>query len=541
MITQKSVQFTKKYHLLIILGILFLGLFFQRYHILSYFYGEYYGDEYHTIHQGISFLVHGKVENFRTGESVRWLVRAFYPYALVSMNSKMGGNVFQDGWDYPGHFYVIRNFVDSHNVASINNDPNLRDLFNSLRKQYLLFVLISFFPLAYFFYKRKYYIYAVGSILLLGINIELIAEQRYFYIEPAMIASISLALFLYVYFLNQASIKKYQIILYGAFMAFMLGTKLSIAPLLLLPLILLFYQKDALRGKAVSLIIFFVSFAGAYIIINFPAWLSLQSFNQFLHDATSNFWQYSAGSSGDYTVASGANHFSLILRQLEGLFGYVLYILPVIFLWGWHYATREEKKILLPCFVTFVFIAYILIYQHIFLARNLLPFYPLIILPALLSLDIIRRSSIFAVNKKIYVISIILVAGLLFGISRHAGGWQSLRQDLYPSSKQGFLSAFSEIYKNEGNPRTVYAIGFPEHFFDSLPGSEKFIALPDAPLLLNANNYPAFAVQYSKIARDGVVAVNRVANNKHLTNYLLPKYFSANRQFGNYYLFYNNE
>ncbi len=89
---------------LLLASFLFL---FVRLNAESNSYGIYYGDEDHTIKQGLNLLVNGKVDNFRAQEGVRWLVRAFYPYALVYMNTHMGGNVTRDGWSYPGHNYVV--------------------------------------------------------------------------------------------------------------------------------------------------------------------------------------------------------------------------------------------------------------------------------------------------------------------------------------------------------------------------------------------------------------------------------------------------
>ena len=101
---------------------------------------RYHPDEFHTVYQTVRSIKTGEIENFRALEGTRWLVRVFYPGAIIGMNKKMGGNVKNDSWGYPGHNYVLKNYKDSRNDLK---DPNIRDFFYYLRLQNVLFAFLS--------------------------------------------------------------------------------------------------------------------------------------------------------------------------------------------------------------------------------------------------------------------------------------------------------------------------------------------------------------------------------------------------------------
>ena len=86
-----NVELLKKHAYLVGLAVLgFLFFVSARLNFNRNDYGIYSDDEYHTVYQGINFYRTGKVDNFRAAEGVRWLTRLFYPYALISMTTRMG-------------------------------------------------------------------------------------------------------------------------------------------------------------------------------------------------------------------------------------------------------------------------------------------------------------------------------------------------------------------------------------------------------------------------------------------------------------------
>lgn len=535
---QVNVLIKKHAVFLLILSALFFFFFYVRMNANAVAYGEYDGDEYHTIHEGIRFLFHGRVDNFRAQESVRWLVRLFYPYALIEMNTSMGGNVFIDDWQYPGHFYVKEHFIDSYNVSAVNNDPNLRVLFFSLRKLYLLFVLASFIPLLYFFYKKKYLITAAGMIILLGISGDLIHEQRLFYIEPAMIAGINLCLWAYLYLLDAKKMSRVHACVYGILFAFTVATKFSTIPFIILPALLILFIKKETKERVLLFCVFFFSFLAGYTVINFPAFLSVDSMNQFIHDLSSNFWQYAAGSSSGYTVAAGFHHFSLIIKQLEGLFGYSLYIVPMFFLFGWKHASTDEKRMLLPISAIIFLICVTISNQYVYFVRNMVPFYGAIVFIPLIAFDILRRHMAESGRTRVFLMSASFVIVLTFGgIIAHAGGMMPWKTQVFPSVKKEFLTAVMEL--SQKNKAMIYAVGFSDSFFTHQAYVDRLTMLADAPAVLSSGTYGYTEKKYQELPETAMVLVRRVGNNKHLTNYILPKYFDYNQQYGEYFIFYN--
>lgn len=514
-------------------------LLFVRLNAESVSYGLYQGDEYHTVYQGLNLLVNGRVDNFRAQEGVRWLVRSFYPYALVYMNTHMGGNVHIDGWSYPGHNYVVRNFVNQGDPSKdFSKDPNLRDLFHALRQPYIGFVFACLLLLLLFFFKEKYYLVAFGGLLLLGFDLDLLVEQKIFYIEPGMLASLALLILTYCHYLYRGEVSYKTAVLFGFLAAFMVSTKFSTALFVLLPITLFFYllqNRDALRYVAT----YMISLAAFYALINFPAFISLESFNLFLHDLSSNFWQYAAGSDSSVTVAPGIPHLGLIVHQLETLLGYALYVMPTLVLFALYYASARERMVLLPL-IAFSFLSInSLSEQHVYLHRNLVPLYLPITIISLFSIEIVAKQ-LTASWGRTYVRGGVAAIILLWivGVVAHAGGVTSFASTLLPQSKNGFIT---ELQTLDDTPlqSTWYAVGFHPHFFEGETFEGRIVAKDGVPAILTEKNYPALTSQFSDLPKGSAVLVNRGDNNKHLTNYILPKYFTENRQFGGYYVFFN--
>lgn len=503
-------------------------------------YGIYYGDEDHTIKQGLNLLVNGRVDTFRAQEGVRWLVRASYPYALVYMNTHMGGNVYRDGWSYPGHKYVVEHFVHADDPsADFSTDPNLRDLFHALRLPYIGFVFACLLALLLFFFKENYYLVAFGGLLLLGFDLDILNEQKLFYIEPAMLASLALLILTYCHYLYRRTTSSKAAVLFGFLAAFMISTKFSAVLFIMLPVILFFYLlqgRDALQQVA----IYILSLAVFYALINFPAFISLESFNLFLHDLSSNFWHYSAGSDSSITVASGIPHFGLIIHQLETLLGYALYILPIFFLFAIYYANVKERMILIPLMVLGLLSIHSLAEQHIYLHRNLVPFYLPIAIVSLLSVEIIMRRLAALYDRK-YVLGGVVALALLWsvGIVAHAGGITAFTSIFLPHAKTSFTAELESLHDQSQPTDVWYAVGFPRRFFEGELFEKRIVSKTDVPAILNEKNYPELISQFKLLPEGSAVLVNKTGNNKHLTNYILPKYFTENRQFGEYYVFFD--
>ena len=515
-------------------------LLFVRLNAESVHYGAYYGDEDHTVKQALNLLVNGHVDNFRAQEGTRWLVRAFYPYALIYMNTHIGGNVYRDGWSYPGHNYVVEHFVNSGAPSDVSSaDPNLREFFHALRQPYIGFVFACLLLLLLFFFKEKYYLVAFGGLLLLGFNLDFLAEQKLFYIEPAMLASLALLILTYCHCLYHRTASSKITVLFSFLAAFMISTKFSTVLFILLPIILFFnvlQGRDALRQVA----IYMISLVAFYALVNFPAFISLSSFNLFLHDLSSNFWHYSAGSDSSITVAPGISHLGLIVHQLETLLGYALYILPTLVLFAIYHASVRERMVLIPLIVLGFLSIHSLSEQHVYLHRNLVPFYLPIAIVSLLSVEIVARR-LAALYDRTYILGGLTALALLWciGVIVHAGGTTSFMSALLPNSKGNFTTELQSLHDRSRPTDVWYAVSFPRHFFENEPFENRIVSKDGVPAILNEKNYPALIAQFDSLPEGSAVLVNKTGNNKHLTNYILPTHFTENRQFGNYYLFFD--
>ena len=533
-----------KRHLSVLL-LIAVTLFFMvgaRMYYNNYFYGRYHVDEYHTVQQGLYFIVHGAVQNFRVQESVRWLVRLSYPYALLSMNTHMGGNVWIDDWDYPGHRYIIRTMVDSYVPDAIKNDPNLRDFLQSLRVPYILFVAASVFVLSYVLLRRRYYLTAFAVPVLLGINRLLIKEQGLFYVEPAMLAAIALVTAVYVRAMaNETRFTWRQTVGLAALTAFMVSTKFSTAVYALLPMLALWWQPTDARARWRHVGLFVVTLAGWYVVINFPAFTSLASFNQFLHDFSSNFWQYAAGSRDAYTVAPGVPHLQLIIKQFGSLFGPALYAVPVLLAFALWRGSRTERRIIVPQIIVLALTVASLAGQRIYFERNVIPFYLTLIALTVFSVEILHR--IFwerrALRRWVVAGYAALAVAAVTGVIIASGGMQKFTFQISLTPRTGFLRNVNEIME-ERKPAALYTVGFDAEFFEGQPYRDRLQQLPEAPEPLHNNNYAAYEDVFRVLPKESVMLVNRRGNNKHVSNYIAPKYFVKNRQLGSYYVFFND-
>lgn len=514
--------------------LLLVGL---RFNAESVRFGVYNDDEYHTIHQGVSLITEGSVETFRAQESVRWLVRLFYPYAIIYLNTHMGGNVYMDGWSYPGHNYVERNFVAVDDVARYINDPNLRLFFHALRVEYILFVGVCVMALLAFFYRERQYLVAFGALLLLGLNVDLITEQRYLYIEPGMLAALALLMLAYVHYLYRGSVSKTGVALLGFLAAFAVSTKFSAVLFATLPIVLLFYLLNRWQALRYS-VLYLVNAAASYLLINAPAFMSLESFNRFLHDLSSNFWQYATGSDPGATIGSGLSHWGMLVYQLEGFFGFALYAVPILFLFALWYAGPRERMMMVPLgALAFLSIA-ALAGQEVYLARNLVPFYLPLAIAVLVGIEVLVAHVAHTRSPRFVGGALaVLIALWLGGVVVHMGGLSSYLSNLVPSAQAAYLNELKTIENMEAGK--WYAIGFPDDFFAGTGFAESVEAKKGVPAVLSSRNYPALLAEYSALASSSVVLVNGVDNNKHLASYVLPKYFSANKQFAQYYVFFN--
>ena len=184
--------FLTKYKLLgIALALLFFTVVLLQLNYNKNHMHDYHVDEYYTISTIHPNLTPDKTSH-RALNGPRMFTYLFYPGAIVGMINHMGGNVYEDGWKYPGHNYFVNNYKISSSGLKVNmEDPNFRYFHYYLKLQAIVLMFLSFIPIVFFLWKQKYYVSMFMVATLVGTNFLALEERSLFYIEPLIILMIS--------------------------------------------------------------------------------------------------------------------------------------------------------------------------------------------------------------------------------------------------------------------------------------------------------------------------------------------------------------
>ncbi len=499
---------------------------------------RYHQDEAHTIYWGITYIKDGKIPAFRALETSRWIARSAYPLALVYMNQRMGGNVWTDTWNYPGHRYILARYIPQPDMA----DPNLRDFFYAMRLCYVLLTFASFLPLFWMAYRYGYHLVPWGMAVCLGLNIPTINEQSIFYIEPSMIIFINLMIAYFLYCLSKERFSLGFSIVYGIAGAAMVCTKPSTVFYLCLPVISVFnfWKHHSDKERTLQICIGILVFAAAFYCINIPAWQNNIMRNMLIHDVTSNFWNYSTLGN----VEPGRPHFLRVYPLLAGLFGLgVFMFFPVVI--GGLVTGKRVDRIILSVLLGICMISILaLIKQRFFSIRNYVPYFPSLVFVVFTALSIIARWSLSQADASRKWLGLgtvgLFIVMCLFGIFRQSGGSVSaFARQIHPDPEDGLVERCRVIGTLDGN-LGFFVVGADRARKDELSQHIDFVELEDVPPFLSKQSFPEYIKETAATlaGRNGVL-VKRTGNNFQLTNYLLPRLYSKNEQFGAYYLFYS--
>ncbi len=503
----------------------------------------YNDDEIHTVYYAIQSMETGRVENFRSLEGSRWMYRLFYPGALIKMSQKMGGNTALTGWSRTGHNYILDEYI--HKDASpfavrhrMATDPNLRDFFYYIRLQSLIFVFLSLIPLLYYCFKHKYYIALVFLIVFPVFNHQLSYEQSLAYVEPLLLGFISIVLSLFLYLFDKRKISYFMISFIVFVGAFTISVKFSslffVVMLLATPFI---NKEDEFSFEPILKKMLFIvgAFAFFFVLINYYGFFG--DFNMMLHDFVSNFWNYSNGQSINASSSETAgfiNNFKRTFYQWKDLIGYAIYILPILWILGFKYADRSERiKYGIIFFVLTVSI-FSLLGQVEFYDRNLVPFYMPFLFISGVSLSIIIRKyndKVRYKNKKVLapIVLIVFLIGYSFVFFK-------FKDTILPSSQKHLVRALNEVPNLEA--RKIDFINMDESILESYANEKKDIT---SDIFYTSVNYKEkLSKLVTNFGYNDVVMVNRDKNNyNQYSNFLLPRYYDTNMQYGDNFIFYN--
>ena len=137
--------FLVKYKLLLIgLLLLFLTVLLLQVNYNKNNMHDYHVDEYYTIATIHPNLTPDNTVH-RALNGPRMFTYLFYPGAMVGMINHMGGNIYEDGWKYPGHNYFVNNYRTTTSRLKDNmEDPNFRYFHYYLKLQAIVFMFLLF-------------------------------------------------------------------------------------------------------------------------------------------------------------------------------------------------------------------------------------------------------------------------------------------------------------------------------------------------------------------------------------------------------------
>lgn len=460
-------------------------------------------DDVHTMNIGINSMYSGKVDTLRVGESTRWLARVIYPVALYYMNSNMGGEHFVTTWNYPSGFYIQKYFKD----PNVKNDPNLQDFVFAMKFCLGSLVILSFIGASYML-SRRYNMITGISYFTLSISTTMMMNMlSVFYTESTLVIIFNIIVIIALL----EAINKWRLYIWLAFLsAFAISTKLT-GLIFILPIIAIIISKDKDLFKNMKIEGFLILIVIFYLLIN----IFSTSYMSLLDQYMANVYHVKTGHLE--TVPSGFYQFKLIVKALSPwIFIFPLSLVFILF----------HKKIENKLFIIFVALASILIFGSqidvsMTLIRNL-------------TISLIMMIFVISISLGLFVIYLFdkndklqkketLIIFTLFAIF--------LIFYIYYLNKHTFKISPTLITKSLKECKSVATIDIEDRFVDN---STKLPSMPDTFTL--ENQLEQFRNQFLPY---DCIAIKRVKNNKHYTNYILPLDYKLETRFGKYFVYKN--
>ena len=319
-------------------------------------------DEIHTLVFGTRTLSPwGKaVPTARVGETNRWFVRFLYPFGVYYMNSQMGGEHCQTGWDYPGGYYLREHF---ERIDAVQHDPNIQDYVFFLRLAFGVMAVCSFCLVIWALFSRFGFAAAAayGSLILASSLVFL--QFRFFYSETTLFLIFNTAAFLC---LRARTPTHRTAALLGILSAAALSAKLTGVMIVGPVLVYMVVNAWGQRHKANIRIETYLLFAAAFL---FSINLYSESLFSFLNETLANVYHYKTGHS--ITREGG-------VKFLLKIFDDVGYPVVLLFAASLSWLAKSPKRQLVPAYVLgiiLVFVIWSLSNSAVYLNRNLASVY----------------------------------------------------------------------------------------------------------------------------------------------------------------------
>ena len=246
-------------------------------------------DEWHTLILGTRHFgsFEDPVDTARVGETNRWFVRLLHPAGVYYMNSHMGGEHYQTGWEYPGGYYLREHF---NKTDTIRHDPNVQDYVFFLRMSFGVLAIFSFCMVMWALSIRFGVVAsaAYGSLVLA--NPLVFSQFDLFYSETTLFILFNTAAFLCLRTRPSAT---YRTLAWsGILSAAALSTKLTgiliVGPLFVQTVVEVLRSR---RNLKVGIEVYLLSAAAALVLLNWPS----ESLFTLLNETLANVYHYKTG------------------------------------------------------------------------------------------------------------------------------------------------------------------------------------------------------------------------------------------------------
>lgn len=514
--------------------------------------GWFNSDEYYTVTHTLR-SIHLGHKYFDTRifygfpETSSWLARFSYPFALIHMNRNLGYNWNLGTNFWPGHNYIKRNWIEPNLSYPNLSDPNQKEFLIGLRTIYVLLIFLSFLPLLYYCYLKEYYLCGLALISIPSLSYLLLHQQSSFYVEPSMIIFLNILIAFLLFIIDRKGLSSEMGIWGGIICALALSSKVSTAFFLLLPFVYYYFLESDKKvlWKVTKWHVF--SWVAGFCVINYFAFLSSASMNNYLHGLTAIFWWYSGGTQDLDEIGSNWSHLREILRQFRILFGPVYFLIPYIVILGFLNKDKKSRLVIASFAVTVAITVFSLSKQGSFINRNLMPYFVPTIFLVFYSLE---RGFIYLKSRNVKYLKVAyVISGLIIFFSpfkwtprlKYGETGETYIGAFYNPHKD-FLQTAKELIANE-KWSDVVVIGYTADDLKSIPGAESFVYRESAPKLILSKNFDEHVANLKsellKTDEDNpLVLVKRTKANKQLTNWILQHFFPRNHAFGNDFIFH---
>ncbi len=531
-------EFLRKYKaLLIALFLLFVTVVILQVNYNKNHMHNYTVDEYFTI-----TTIHPKLTPDKTIHRAlngpRMFTYLFYPGAMVGMINHMGGNIYEDGWKYPGHNYFVKNYRTSSSGLKYNmEDPNFRYFHYYLKLQSILFMFLSFIPIVFLLWKNKYYTGMFMVATLIGINFLALDERSLFYIEPMLISMMNVLIWLYFFIAAKKKISWFWIVFSPFLFALTISLKFSALFFIALIMVMLVSKFKTLEKRLTAgllLILFSLFF---FCLINWNIFYSKEVFNAVVHDYFSNFYQYATGNKGQVVENIKLHNLKKMVMEVFYSLGGLVFVLPIILFFGLKWFPKKSLLTWVGFIGVILLSIGLIVKQQVYIDRNILPFLTALVLITGVMLDqIIAHVKEQANFKKKLKPTYLYVLIGVFTVVPMWGHSKNYLKRIFPSAKASIAKVVQEMKEKE--TRRLVTIDYP-----NLETSEGFSSKTEVPSAIptNGKNFKSFLKSsIQNFQTEDVVVISEVDNNKQLTTYILPRIFNTNVQYDKHFVFYNS-